>query len=133
MIELKENRNFQKKIFSSFYLLPSDSESEDLSELFRNLSLFTSTIRNDIIVKTIISANDTSNKVPCIPISTVGMPVEKVRVEAATVISSGDTAIASQKLQRFSRKRPIPAIIDVILSMIRIQRSAARPNENINR
>lgn len=85
------------------------------------------------MVKTIISAKDTSNKVPCIAISAVGMPVEKARVDAATVIKSGDTAIASQKLQRFSIKRPTPAIIDAILSMIKIQRSTARPNENINR
>jgi hypothetical protein len=54
------------------------------------------------MVKTIIIAKDASNKLPCIAISDVGMLVEKVRVEAATVINSGDTAIASQKLHRFS-------------------------------
>ncbi|OGD53283.1 hypothetical protein A3K80_05580 [Candidatus Bathyarchaeota archaeon RBG_13_38_9] len=85
------------------------------------------------MVKTIIIAKDASNKVPCIAISTVGIPVEKTRVEAATVINSGDTAIASQKLQRFSIKRPIPAIIDAMFSTIKIQRSTARPSENINK
>lgn len=54
------------------------------------------------MVKTIIIAKDASNKVPCIAMFVVGMPVEKARVEAATVIKSGDTVIASQKLQRFS-------------------------------
>lgn len=73
-----------------------------MSGLFLNLSLFARTIRNEIMVKAIIIAKDASNKVPCIAMSAVGMLVEKVRVEAATVIRSGDTAIASQKLQRFS-------------------------------
>jgi hypothetical protein len=59
-------------------------------------------MRNEIMVKTIIIAMDASNKLPCIAISAVGILVEKARVEAETVINSGDTAIASQKLHRFS-------------------------------
>ncbi len=90
-------------------------------------------MRNEIIAKTIIIAKENSKTVPSIGIFTVGILVEKARVEAATVTNSGDAIRASQKLQRFNIKRPIPATIEAILSMTKVHKSDACPIENINR
>jgi len=62
-----------------------------------------------------------------------GRLIDVESVEAATTTRSGKTAIASQKLQRLSMKRPAPARTEAIDRTLKVHRSALAPNVRINR
>jgi len=76
---------------------------------------------------------DTLNSTATASALSTGRLIDVESVEAATTTRSGKTAIANQKPQRLSMKRPAPARMEAIERTLKTHRSALAPNVKTNR